>query len=65
MRETIDTYTFDEEKPPFRLQDLVDAGYLRHIPVDPITQTTDWRIHFADVKISSTVVIKGVDDVIF
>lgn len=63
MREAIDTYTFDKEKPPFRLQELVDASYLRHIPVDPITETTDWRIHLADVKTSPMVVINGIDDV--
>ena len=37
MRTVIDEYTFDKKKAPKTLQDLVSEGYLRAVPVDPIT----------------------------
>src|SRR5262249_39840780 len=37
LRMTIDQYTADKKKAPQSLQDLVDGGYYRQIPVDPIT----------------------------
>jgi general secretion pathway protein G len=44
IRSVIDQYTYDKEQPPQGLQDLVDEGYLRDIPVDPITQSRDsWQ----------------------
>ncbi|HEV2196067.1 MAG TPA: hypothetical protein VGR55_10830 [Candidatus Acidoferrum sp.] len=42
IRDAIDNYKQDKREPPHSLQDLVDAGYLRSIPVDPITQKADW-----------------------
>ena len=41
----IDEYTYDKQKAPQTLQDLVTDGYLRQIPTDPITNTSDsWTI---------------------
>jgi general secretion pathway protein G len=37
MRRAIDFYSQDKEKAPQSLQELVDTGYLREIPADPIT----------------------------
>src|SRR5262245_60650043 len=37
MRRAIDFYWQDKEKPPQSLQELVDSGYLREIPQDPLT----------------------------
>jgi general secretion pathway protein G len=42
IRDAIDNYTLDKHGHPKSLQDLVDAGYLRAIPVDPITLRRDW-----------------------
>lgn len=44
MRDAIDNYTLDKNQPPHSLQDLVDAGYLRAIPRDPITNKADWEL---------------------
>ena len=45
MRTVIDEYTYDKQKAPQSLQDLVSDGYLRQVPVDPMTGTADsWRI---------------------
>src|SRR6478672_3978552 len=36
LRTLIDEYTFDKQKAPQGLQDLVTEGYLRAVPMDPI-----------------------------
>lgn len=41
MRSAIDSYTVDKEKAPQTLEDLVQAGYLKTMPVDPITSRAD------------------------
>jgi general secretion pathway protein G len=44
MRTVIDEYTYDKQKAPQTLQDLVGDGYLRVVPIDPITGNSDWKI---------------------
>ena len=41
MRQLIDQYTLDKQKAPQSLDDLVSGGYLREIPVDPLTRSRD------------------------
>jgi general secretion pathway protein G len=41
IRHAIDSYTVDKEKAPQSLDDLVQAGYLKDVPKDPITHSTD------------------------
>ena len=49
MRNTIDEYTYDKQKAPQSLQDLVTDGYLRSVPKDPITGSSDsWKITMED-----------------
>lgn len=49
LRQVIDEYTFDKQKAPQTLQDLVSEGYLRAVPIDPITGTDQsWRIIMED-----------------
>jgi general secretion pathway protein G len=43
LRTVIDEYTFDKKKAPQTLQDLVSVGYLRAVPIDPITGNDQWR----------------------
>ncbi len=42
MRDAIDQYTLDNLASPQTLQDLLH-NYLKEIPVDPITQRSDWQ----------------------
>ena len=42
MRKLIDEFQADREQLPKALEDLVTAGYMRDIPVDPITGAKDW-----------------------
>src|ERR1051326_5600426 len=53
LRTTIDQYTADKKKAPQSLQDLVDAGYYREVPVDPITGSRDTWQPVVDTSISS------------
>src|SRR2546421_11774140 len=53
LRTSIDQYTADKKKAPLTLQDLVDAGYYRQIPVDPITNSRDTWEAVTDTSLSS------------
>jgi general secretion pathway protein G len=48
MRSVISQYTLDKQKMPQSGDDLVQAGYLKQIPTDPITSQTNWNWHTAD-----------------
>jgi general secretion pathway protein G len=48
IRNSIDEYSYDKQKAPTSLQDLVSAGYLHDVPNDPIAQTRDWDIIMED-----------------
>src|ERR1700722_11180879 len=41
MRAAIDSYTVDKQKAPQQLDDLVQSGYLKVMPVDPFTLRSD------------------------
>ena len=41
MRGAIDSYTIDKQKAPQALDDLVQSGYLKSMPVDPFTKRSD------------------------
>src|SRR5437879_9120360 len=41
MRQAIDNYTLHKQAAPQSLEDLVQAGYLRKVPVDPVTGAQD------------------------
>ena len=43
LRIVIDEFTFDKKKAPQTLDDLVAEGYLRAVPIDPITGNSEWR----------------------
>jgi general secretion pathway protein G len=43
LRSLISQYGLDKQKAPQSLDDLVQAGYLKEIPVDPVTGQRDWQ----------------------
>ena len=63
IRTMIDEYTYDKQKAPQQLQDLVDSGYLRQIPVDPITKNNQWRVIMEDALTSTNQTEPGIFDV--
>jgi general secretion pathway protein G len=49
LRTVIDNYTYDKMKAPQGLQDLVSEGYLRDVPVDPMTGSNQtWKTIMED-----------------
>ena len=64
LRTVIDEYTYDKQKGPQSLQDLVTDGYLRAIPVDPMTKNADsWRIIMEDALTAVNQTDPGIFDV--
>ena len=64
MRTVIDEYTYDKQKAPQQLTDLVNEGYLRTVPMDPMTGNADsWRIVMEDALTSVNQTEPGIFDV--
>ena len=68
IRDAVGHYALDKERRPKSLRDLVDTGYLRAIPVDPITRKTDWVPDFdgpvlGDPVVSPDLKAQGLHDV--
>jgi general secretion pathway protein G len=64
MRAAIDSYTMDKQKAPQALDDLVQEGYLKQIPVDPMTRTKDtWVPDTSDAMYSIDETEPGITDV--
>jgi len=53
LRSVIDQYTLDKQKAPQALQDLVDSGYLKTLPMDPFTNSRETWIPITDDSIMS------------
>jgi general secretion pathway protein G len=64
MRTAIDSYTVDKEKAPQGLDDLVQAGYLKSLPIDPMTSRNDtWMTGQSDTLTDINETQGGIDDV--
>ena len=64
MRSAIDSYTVDKEKAPQGLEDLVQGGYLKSVPIDPMTSRTDtWIVGQSQDLTTIQETGGGIDDV--
>ena len=63
LRNVISQYTLDKQKAPQSLDDLVTAGYLRQIPVDPMTREANWEVVQEDVMMAVDQQEPGITDV--
>jgi general secretion pathway protein G len=64
LRTVIDEFTYDKQKAPQTLQDLVTEGYLRSVPVDPITNSdASWRTIMEDATSATNQNEPGIWDV--
>ncbi|HJX83498.1 MAG TPA: prepilin-type N-terminal cleavage/methylation domain-containing protein [Candidatus Angelobacter sp.] len=63
MRQAIDQFTQDKQRAPQALEDLVAAGYLRVVPIDPFTHTADWVTVSEDSVMSVDQTQPGLSDV--
>lgn len=62
LRNVISQYTLDKQKAPQSLDDLVQAGYLRQIPVDPMTRLPNWEVVQEDVMLAVSQEEPGITD---
>lgn len=53
MRKVIDQYAADKGRLPQSLDDLVTAGYLREVPIDPMTEARDWNVEMGEDPLSA------------
>ena len=63
LRNVISQYTLDKQKAPQSLDDLVTAGYLRQIPIDPMTREPNWEVVQEDVMMAVDQQDPGITDV--
>jgi general secretion pathway protein G len=64
MRAAIDSYTMDKQKAPQSLDELVQEGYLKSIPEDPMTRSRDtWVTDNNDAMTSVDQTDPGIVDV--
>ncbi len=63
LRNVISQFTLDKQKAPTSLDDLVQAGYLRQIPIDPMTRQTNWEVVQEDVLLAVDQQDPGITDV--
>jgi general secretion pathway protein G len=64
LRSSIDQYTLDKQKAPQSLQDLAQAGYIKFVPKDPITNSADsWVTEQEDSLLAIDQTAPGIVDV--
>ena len=63
IRTQLDEYTFDKQKAPQTLEDLVTEGYLLHVPIDPMTGNDRWVTVMEDSLRSVNQTEPGIFDV--
>jgi general secretion pathway protein G len=64
LRSLISQYTLDKQKAPQSLDDLMQAGYIKIIPNDPMTGKPDWAPDQEDSTVMSVdQQDSGIDDV--
>jgi general secretion pathway protein G len=63
LRSVISQYTLDKQKAPQSLDDIIQAGYLRQIPADPMTGQANWEVVQEDVLLAVDQQDPGISDV--
>ncbi|RMH15564.1 MAG: type II secretion system protein [Acidobacteria bacterium] len=46
IRQTLDQFNADKGYYPSTLEELVEEGYLRDVPLDPITDQREWALEY-------------------
>ena len=64
IRTVLDNYTYDKQKAPQSLRDLVTEGYLRDVPMDPMTGSNQtWKTILEDATQSVNQSEPGIFDI--
>jgi general secretion pathway protein G len=63
LRSLISQYTLDKQKAPQSLDDLIQGGYLKIIPKDPMTNEPNWEVVQEEVLMTVDQQDSGISDV--
>ena len=63
LRSLISQYTLDKQKAPQSLDDLIQGGYLKVIPKDPMTNESNWEVVQEDILLTVDQQDPGISDV--
>lgn len=64
LRDAIDQFYADQSEYPGGLQDLVGGGYLRSVPIDPMTRSSEtWQTVSSEYDPTDPTALPGVFDV--
>ena len=63
LRSLISQYTLDKQKAPQSLDDLIQGGYLKIIPKEPMTNEPNWEVVQEDVLLTLDQQDPGINDV--
>jgi general secretion pathway protein G len=64
LRSLISQYTLDKQKAPQSLDDLIQGGYIKQIPMDPMTgSNSTWTVDQEDTVMSVDQQEPGISDV--
>ena len=64
LRSLISQYTLDKQKAPQSLEDLVQASYIKQLPIDPMTgSNSSWTVEQEDSVMSVDQQEPGISDV--
>lgn len=63
-RSMIDRFTLDLKRPPESLAEMVEAGYLGDVPIDPITRSSQtWLVETEDFPLAGNESVLGIVNV--
>lgn len=64
MRDAMDQFYADKTKWPSDLAELVSEGYIREVPIDPMTKSKDtWQTTAAEANASNPASVGGIENV--
>jgi general secretion pathway protein G len=63
LRSLISQYTLDKQKAPQSLDDLVQGGYIKVVPKDPMTNEANWEVVQEDILLTVDQQDPGISDV--
>lgn len=55
IRDALDKFKADQGRYPSKLEELVDKRYLRKIPIDPVTESSEWTLVEDSAKVDAGV----------
>ena len=62
LRAAVKDYSLKHESLPQSLDDLVKGGFVREIPIDPITEKKDWQVTEGELQLAAKTA-RGIVDV--